>query len=54
MIGHSVGYAQQDPHFTQYFDNTLFVNPAYAGSKGGGSTTISTSRWGLMPLAASQ
>ena len=25
--------AQQDPHFTQYFDNTLFVNPAYAGSK---------------------
>lgn len=26
--------AQQDPHFTQYFDNTLFVNPAYAGSKG--------------------
>lgn len=24
---------QQDPHFTQYFDNTLFVNPAYAGSK---------------------
>lgn len=28
----SVTYAQQDPHFTQYFDNTLFVNPAYAGS----------------------
>lgn len=27
-------YSQQDPHFTQYFDNTLFVNPAYAGSKG--------------------
>lgn len=26
--------AQQDPHFTQYFDNTLFINPAYAGSKG--------------------
>ncbi len=25
--------AQQDPHFAQYFDNTLFVNPAYAGSK---------------------
>jgi len=24
--------AQQDPHFTQFFDNTLFVNPAYAGS----------------------
>ncbi len=27
-------HAQQDPHFTQYFDNALFVNPAYAGSKG--------------------
>jgi type IX secretion system PorP/SprF family membrane protein len=27
-------FAQQDPHFTQYFDNTLFVNPAYAGSRG--------------------
>jgi type IX secretion system PorP/SprF family membrane protein len=25
-------FGQQDPHFTQYFDNTLFVNPAYAGS----------------------
>jgi type IX secretion system PorP/SprF family membrane protein len=28
----SITYAQQDPQFTQYFDNTLFVNPAYAGS----------------------
>lgn len=27
-------FGQQDPHFTQYFDNTLFVNPAYAGSRG--------------------
>lgn len=26
-------FAQQDPHFTQFFENTLFVNPAYAGSK---------------------
>lgn len=24
--------AQQEPQFTQYFDNMLFVNPAYAGS----------------------
>lgn len=32
-IGFQAG-AQQDPHFTQYFDNTLFVNPAYAGSRG--------------------
>lgn len=26
--------AQQDPQFTQYFDNMLFINPAYAGSNG--------------------
>ena len=25
--------AQQDPQFTQYMDNTLFVNPGYAGSR---------------------
>jgi type IX secretion system PorP/SprF family membrane protein len=30
----SASFSQQDPQFTQYFDNTLFVNPAYAGSKG--------------------
>lgn len=30
----NVYHAQQDPHFTQYFENTLMVNPAYAGSKG--------------------
>jgi type IX secretion system PorP/SprF family membrane protein len=35
VTGTSVtSFAQQDPHFTQYFDNTLFVNPAYAGSRG--------------------
>ena len=27
-------FSQQDPQFTQYFDNTLHVNPAYAGSSG--------------------
>jgi len=27
-------FGQQDPHFTQYSDNMLFVNPAYAGSRG--------------------
>lgn len=26
--------AQQDLQFTQYMDNTLFVNPGYAGSRG--------------------
>lgn len=25
-------FGQQEPHFTQYFDNTLIQNPAYAGS----------------------
>ena len=28
------GYAQQDPLFTQSFDNMIYVNPAYAGSRG--------------------
>lgn len=28
----SWAYSQQEPQFTQYFDNTLFQNPAYAGS----------------------
>lgn len=26
--------AQQEPHFTQYTDNILYYNPAYAGSRG--------------------
>lgn len=29
----SVSKAQQDPQYTQYMQNTLSVNPAYAGSK---------------------
>ena len=28
------GYAQQEPHFTQYMFNRLSYNPAYAGSNG--------------------
>ncbi|RYY88777.1 MAG: type IX secretion system membrane protein PorP/SprF [Chitinophagaceae bacterium] len=27
------GYAQQDPHYTQYMYNMSVINPAYAGSK---------------------
>ena len=39
-------HAQQDPQFTQYFDNTLFVNPAYAGSTGMLSATgIHREQW---------
>lgn len=34
LLGSTNATAQQDPHFTQYFDNMLFVNPAYAGSSG--------------------
>ncbi len=38
--------AQQDPHFTQYFDNPLFVNPAYAGSTGMlSATSIHREQW---------
>lgn len=32
LVGYSGLNAQQDPQFTQYFDNMLHVNPAYAGS----------------------
>jgi len=34
VLGTTSVNAQQDPHFTQYFDNMLFINPAYAGSRG--------------------
>jgi type IX secretion system PorP/SprF family membrane protein len=38
--------AQQDPQFTQYFDNALFVNPAYAGSTGMlSANTIHREQW---------
>lgn len=38
--------AQQDPQFTQYFDNALFVNPAYAGSTGMlTATSIHREQW---------
>jgi type IX secretion system PorP/SprF family membrane protein len=42
----TASFAQQDPHFTQYFDNTLFVNPAYAGSNGALNVTgIHREQW---------
>lgn len=34
LLGSASVTAQQDPHYTQYFDNMLFINPAYAGSRG--------------------
>ncbi|HRO76070.1 MAG TPA: type IX secretion system membrane protein PorP/SprF [Crocinitomicaceae bacterium] len=34
VLGAADVSAQQDPHFTQYFDNMLFINPAYAGNSG--------------------
>ena len=34
LVIDQMAIAQQEPQFTQYFDNTLFVNPAYAGSRG--------------------
>ena len=46
LVFGTVSYAQQDPHFTQYFDNTLFVNPAYAGSNGALNVTgIHREQW---------
>ncbi|MEI8193554.1 MAG: type IX secretion system membrane protein PorP/SprF [Flavobacteriia bacterium] len=41
-----LSFGQQDPHFTQYFDNTLHVNPAYAGSSGMlSATAIHREQW---------
>jgi len=38
--------AQQDPMFTHYMDNTLIVNPAYAGSRDALSfTALHRSQW---------
>lgn len=34
LVSSTTVTAQQDPQFTQYFDNMLFINPAYAGSNG--------------------
>lgn len=47
-----VAFAQQDPQFTQYMFNGLFLNPAYAGSKGYTSLTTSfRSQWTGLPGA---
>jgi len=32
-LGSLTTYAQQDPMYTHYMDNTLVINPAYAGSR---------------------
>lgn len=33
------GFAQQDPMYTQYMNNPILVNPAYAGTRGAGNIT---------------
>src|SRR5690606_2919927 len=39
-------HAQQDPHFSQYMFNNLFVTPAYAGVEGVTQlTAIHRSQW---------
>jgi len=40
------GFAQQDPMFTHYMDNTLAINPAYAGSRDAMTVTaLHRSQW---------
>lgn len=34
LLATSLGFAQQDPQYTQYMYNMLQVNPAYAGNRG--------------------
>lgn len=42
----SEAMSQQEAQFTQYMDNTLFVNPAYAGSNGAlNATAIHREQW---------
>lgn len=39
-------FAQQEAHFTQYMDNTLFINPGYAGSRNAlNMTAIHREQW---------
>ena len=46
LLIHGVLSAQQDIQFTQYMDNTLAVNPAYAGASGRlNSTVIHREQW---------
>ncbi|MEO5641936.1 MAG: type IX secretion system membrane protein PorP/SprF, partial [Bacteroidia bacterium] len=40
------GFAQQDPSFSQYFFNPMYVNPGYAGSRDVLSgTLVHRSQW---------
>jgi len=39
MLISAIGFAQQDPMYTQYMYNTLSINPGYAGSRGNLSIT---------------
>jgi type IX secretion system PorP/SprF family membrane protein len=34
-IGSTLNAFAQDPHFTQFFSNPIYLNPAYAGTTGG-------------------
>ena len=33
LVSAVVGFAQQDPQFSQYQFNQMVINPAYAGSR---------------------
>ena len=42
--------AQQDPLYTQYMDNLLIINPAYAGSKDIGNVLlVARNQWVSLP-----
>jgi len=50
LVGFFLGgkdlYAQQDPAYTQYMDNLLVINPAYAGSREiGNSLLVARNQW---------
>lgn len=50
FVGPKLVMAQQDPLYTQYMDNLLVINPAFAGSKGNGNVLlVARNQWVSLP-----
>ncbi|GAB1451578.1 type IX secretion system membrane protein PorP/SprF [Draconibacterium sp.] len=50
LVGPKLTMAQQDPLYTQYMDNLLIINPAFAGSKENGNVLlVARNQWVSLP-----
>jgi type IX secretion system PorP/SprF family membrane protein len=50
LLGPKSTMAQQDPLYTQYMDNLLIINPAFAGSKANGNVLlVARNQWVSLP-----